>query len=300
MQIELIKISKTPQEYISRTFAREGDQPGWFTPSLLPCEDRRRLRTLARTGLGPQGRLPGDRCASLLYGEGWLSNQETFSIVKQKLLTTPMTWTTDVDFTTATPQDIIPDEFGFSTEGSRNLLFAMDMWSSHFARPLSMQRTLEWRGEGRLVVVQSITAQKSELVEELVGSVGSTSTDLTWRSLSDWDSTELLPPHICQVGEVTFHCGGFCQAEVPLFGLTSMKETLEERPACVDAMVELLEIAGKGFGVAALVLALPIASAAIRLACASSDKDQSESSDSERVPLTRRTEAYQDEDDDNL
>ena len=100
--------------------------------------------------------------------------------------------------------------------------------------------------------------------------------------------------------QVTFHCGGFCQAEVPLFGLTSMKETLEERPACVDAMVELLEIAGKGFGVAALVLALPIALAAIRLACASSDKDQSESSDSERVPLTRRTEAYQDEDDDNL
>ena len=28
---------------------------------------------------------------------------------------------------------------------------AEDMWSSHFARPLSMQRTLEWRGEGRLV-----------------------------------------------------------------------------------------------------------------------------------------------------
>ena len=26
------------------------------------------------------------------------------------------------------------------------------------------------------------------------------------------------------------------------------QETLEERPACVDAMVELLEIAGKGFG----------------------------------------------------
>ena len=26
------------------------------------------------------------------------------------------------------------------------------------------------------------------------------------------------------------------------------QETLEERPACVDAMVELLELAGKGFG----------------------------------------------------
>ena len=30
------------------------------------------------------------------------------------------------------------------------------------------------------------------------------------------------------------------------------QETLEERPACVDAMVELLEMAGKGFGPLAL------------------------------------------------
>eukprot|EP00435_Cladocopium_sp_Y103_P031290 s886_g7.t3 len=237
MLCELIKISKTPQEYISRVFARqvrpferrlghggptgdrlthlnqhrflrlpiaqrlrsdtlqrlsasaqetyqrvlvplqEGDQPGWFTPTLLPCEDRRRLRSLARTGLGPQGRLPGDRCASLLYGEGWLSSQETFNVVKQKLATTSITWTSDVDFTSASPADIIPED----VPAARSLLFAMDMWSSHFARPLSKQLTLQWRGAGRLVVVQSITAQKSELVEELVGSE-----DLSWKSFSDW------------------------------------------------------------------------------------------------------------------
>lgn len=33
--------------------------------------------------------------------------------------------------------------------------------------------------------------------QELVGD-----TDLSWQSLSDWDSSALLPPHVCQVGEV--------------------------------------------------------------------------------------------------
>ncbi|CAL1162077.1 unnamed protein product [Cladocopium goreaui] len=185
----------------------------------------------------------------------------------------------------------------------------MDMWSSHFARPLSKQLTLKWRGAGRLVVVQSITAQKSELVEELVGS----GSDLSWKTFSDWDSSALLPPHVCQVGEVlhdgcrttaklasepellaapesrgiqwsngqyknmskvaprldrakhhpnlacaengsstvefvvTFHCR--LQAKVLIFGLTTMKDH-QTRPGtpCVDAMVELLQIAGKGFG----------------------------------------------------
>lgn len=105
--------------------------------------------------------------------------------------------------------------------------------------------------------------------------------------------------------QVTFHCGGFCQPEVPIFGLTTMKETLEERPACVDAIVELLQIAGKGFGATAVVLAVPMAFMAIRLACVASEEKGS-SSGSEAAPLTRRgtghrghrsARAYPDEDD---
>lgn len=104
----------------------------------------------------------------------------------------------------------------------------------------------------------------------------------------------------------TFHCGGFCQPEVPIFGLSTMKETLEERPACVDAIVELLQIAGKGFGATAVVLAVPMALMAIRLACVASEEVPGSSSGSEAAPLTRRgtghrghrsTRAYPDEDD---
>merc|ERR1712008_605538 len=51
---------------------------GWNTPRIVPCEDRRRLRNYTRTGLGAQGRLPGDGFASFLYGEGWLASQWTY------------------------------------------------------------------------------------------------------------------------------------------------------------------------------------------------------------------------------
>ncbi|CAE7641243.1 rnf217, partial [Symbiodinium sp. CCMP2456] len=150
--------------------------------------------------LGPQGRLPGDRFASLLYGEGWLSNRGTFRTVKEKLCTTPITWTTDVDFSVAGPNEIIPEDFqnpsSWECAGAqRTLVFCMDMWSSHFARPWSRSACLDWRAGGRLVAVQSITATKFELVQELEGEGSS----LSWRSHSDWDSRELLPPHICQV-----------------------------------------------------------------------------------------------------
>ncbi|CAJ1383235.1 unnamed protein product [Effrenium voratum] len=371
MLCELIAISQTPQEFISRVFARpvrgferrlgsggftgerlthlnqhrflrlaaskrwrdstlqrlsasgratyrevlmplqEDEKPGWFTPQLLPCEDRRRFRAKARTGLGPQGRLPGDRFASMLYGEGWLTNQQTFHLVKCKLARTPITWTAGIDFTGAAPEDLIQGEE--RSRGERTLLFAMDMWSSHFARPLPRQSTLRWRNEGRLVAVQSITAEKHELVQELVGS-----DDLRWRSLSEWDSGELLPPHICQVGEVlhegcrlepglgdldahpllaerhcpgsqasfcllsrrvlvpmvTFRCGGLCQSEVPLFGLTTMEETLHQQPACADAVVELLRLAGQSFGATAVALALPMAIASLCLACAAREEEE--------------------------
>merc|ERR1712070_1041595 len=74
----------------------------------------------------------------------------------------------------------------------------MDMFSSGFASPWPFSRTLRWRAkQGRLVVLQSITANKSELVQELVG--GNAAGDcLQWCSFSDWDSTALLPTHVCQ------------------------------------------------------------------------------------------------------
>lgn len=89
---------------------QEGSRPGWFTETLLPCEDRRRLRTLARSGLGPQGRLPGDGAASLLYGEGFLSNYETFEVVQRRLKETAISWSKEIDFTAARVEDVIPEE----------------------------------------------------------------------------------------------------------------------------------------------------------------------------------------------
>ncbi|CAK9043766.1 unnamed protein product, partial [Durusdinium trenchii] len=48
----LSQLSAAAQETYRKVLVplQEGDQPGWFTPELLPCEDRRRLRTLTRTG----------------------------------------------------------------------------------------------------------------------------------------------------------------------------------------------------------------------------------------------------------
>lgn len=257
---ELIKISKSPQDFLSRVFARgvlaferrlegargrrlsllnqkafmalpvspgwrqktlamlspaaqevyvnvlqplqDGDRPGWFTPMIRPCEDRRRLSTCTRTGLGAQGRLPGDGFASFLYGEGWLTSDWTFNVVKEKLSTVPITWTADVDFPQARRAKICPEA---PKSGESTLVFTMDMWSSDFAKHWPRKRTLEWRpSAGRLAVIQSITAAKHELVQELVGDEdeGDGPEGLRWRSLSDWDSAALLPPHICQVGEV--------------------------------------------------------------------------------------------------
>lgn len=91
--------------------------------------------------------------------------------------------------------------------------------------------------------------------------------------------------------QVVYHCGGFCQAEVPLFGLTSMEETLHERPACVDTVVELLMFVGRGFGTVAAVISLPVFFAALRVACAAGrELDDTSSSDEMREPLSGRPE----------
>ncbi|CAK9108239.1 unnamed protein product [Durusdinium trenchii] len=87
--------------------------------------------------------------------------------------------------------------------------------------------------------------------------------------------------------QVTFHCGGFCRAEVPMFGLTTMEETLHERPACVDSVVDLLQMAGRLLGAVAVLLAVPVGLAALRLACVAAVEEEEESG-SETAPLTSR------------
>ncbi|OLQ09041.1 hypothetical protein AK812_SmicGene7390, partial [Symbiodinium microadriaticum] len=89
--------------------------------------------------------------------------------------------------------------------------------------------------------------------------------------------------------KVVYRCGGFCQAEVPLFGLTSMEETLHTRPACVDTVVALLRFVGRGFGTVAAVISLPVFFAALRVACAAGrELDDASSSDEMREPLSGR------------
>ncbi|CAL1126622.1 unnamed protein product [Cladocopium goreaui] len=157
-------------------------QWGWHTPRLQPCEDRKQLTTCTRSGLGSQGRLPEDGVGSYQYGEGWLSSQWTFDQVRGKLLKTPVSWCAGVDFSTAAPEQIAP-------QGKNALLFLQDMFSSEFASswPMATARSLAHRH--RLLLAQSITADKGQLLQELRGD--------SWHSWSDWDSQALLPSELC-------------------------------------------------------------------------------------------------------
>ncbi|CAE7799788.1 rnf217 [Symbiodinium microadriaticum] len=249
MLCELILLSDTPQEFVSRLFARsvaefECDagqltfrnqekfltrpvsaamreetrqalsdeaasvysqilsgyqdgavRDGWNTPRIVPCEDRRRLHHSTRSGLGSQGRLPGDGVASFHYGEGWLASSWLYGEVRRKLRETQPTWSSQVDFPAAGPEDLLPDLAG-ACESPITLLFLMDMFSSEFASAWSPDQALRMaRHAGRLLVAQTITAQKSHLLQELIP--GQTP---PWMSLSDWDSMALLPQEFCRVG----------------------------------------------------------------------------------------------------
>jgi len=134
---------------------------------------------------------------------GVVDSKWTFNVVRDRLRSVPTTWTTGIDFPDAHPANIRrpPQSTNRGIGEARALVFAMDMWSSDFAKPWPRDRTLAWRPHsGRLVAIQSITKDKHELVQELVG--GESDPDgLCWRSLSDWDSTALLPRHVCQVGD---------------------------------------------------------------------------------------------------
>ncbi|CAE7630006.1 rnf217 [Symbiodinium sp. CCMP2456] len=182
MLCELILLSSTPQEFISRLFARsvaefECDagqltfrnqekfllrpvsaamreetrqalsdeaasvylhilsgyqdgavRDGWNTPRIVPCEDRRRLRHSTRCAdalelvddlehlsfpndICPTG-YRGDGIASFHYGEGWLASSWLYAEVRRKLQETQPTWSSQVDFPAAGPEDLLPDLAG--------------------------------------------------------------------------------------------------------------------------------------------------------------------------------------------
>uniref|UniRef100_A0A7S1RZI8 Uncharacterized protein n=1 Tax=Alexandrium catenella TaxID=2925 RepID=A0A7S1RZI8_ALECA len=72
----------------------------------------------------------------------------------------------------------------------------MDMFSSGFAAPWSLERVAAWRrhaGEGGLFMVQTHTLVRAGLVQEFInGSIGG-----SWQSRSAWNSSRLLPEFVC-------------------------------------------------------------------------------------------------------
>mmetsp|Transcript_294 Transcript_294/g.689 ORF Transcript_294/g.689 Transcript_294/m.689 type:complete len:190 (-) Transcript_294:16-585(-) len=68
--------------------------------------------------------------------------------------------------------------------------------------------------------------------------------------------------------QTTFECGGFCNDEVPLFGISTMRETLSTRPACADNVAESVRSLGVILGGVAAVVGVPLAGASLVLFCA--------------------------------
>lgn len=75
------------------------------------------------------------------------------------------------------------------------------------------------------------------------------------------------------ITQVKFDCGGFCSAEVPLFGLATMADTLEEKDPCAPKMAAYVESFGYLFCATAVVLAVPVGVVALILFCASERAD---------------------------
>jgi len=242
MKVELVTMSHTPQEYISRLFARnvtlfedmEGrltntnqeqfvalpvDQqirdstlallskksatayshimvprqdprihkPGWNSNGALrPCNVRHIMTACAPSGLGPQPQHPGDSLIGFQYGEGFLSNQNTFNALKRTLRNAKIHWAQNVDFPHSAPL------FGMPATGSKTLVFVMDMFASNYASTWPLAKQKDWHtlvGKDNFVLMQTICSQRQELVQEFDGS--------SWTSLSNWDSSPLMPSLVC-------------------------------------------------------------------------------------------------------
>lgn len=69
--------------------------------------------------------------------------------------------------------------------------------------------------------------------------------------------------------QLSFHCGGFCDDDVPLFGPTSMAETLQKQTACAKRISNSLSFLGKIVGGVVIAASLPVGISALALFCAS-------------------------------
>lgn len=67
----------------------------------------------------------------------------------------------------------------------------------------------------------------------------------------------------------SFHCGGFCDDDVPLFGPTSMQETLTKQSACSTEISKSLGFLGKILGGVVIIASLPVGVSSLALFCAS-------------------------------
>lgn len=76
--------------------------------------------------------------------------------------------------------------------------------------------------------------------------------------------------------ELTMACGGFCADEAPLFGPTSMRESLPLRPACADGLASSLRSQGQILGSVAGLVAVPLICGAFALFHAGAGDDDGE------------------------
>lgn len=65
--------------------------------------------------------------------------------------------------------------------------------------------------------------------------------------------------------QLSFACGGFCDAAVPLFGPATMAETLVKRDDCATKIADSVESLGHIFGTIAIVVAIPVVCTAMVL-----------------------------------
>eukprot|EP00746_Dinoflagellata_sp_MGD_P029105 gnl/MRDRNA2_/MRDRNA2_168868_c0_seq1.p1 gnl/MRDRNA2_/MRDRNA2_168868_c0~~gnl/MRDRNA2_/MRDRNA2_168868_c0_seq1.p1 ORF type:complete len:409 (+),score=74.35 gnl/MRDRNA2_/MRDRNA2_168868_c0_seq1:137-1363(+) len=261
LKCELINISDTPQDYISRIFARnvssfeqaEGrltkhnqhvflgtpvdEELRTQTKALLtgaakdiyesllqqyqdpdfedesmknapgtmqPCEDRTKLKGCTMSGLGGQHIPMMNKGFSFRYGDGFLSSERTYSIVRRKLQTLPITWIAGVDFPASDAMFGREDAF----HGNRTLLFVMDMFSSGFAADWTPDRIEGWRqavGQDALILMQTITRTRSDLVQKYATNEDG---EGHWVSLSHWESSYLMPEILCEIPGGRVYCDG--------------------------------------------------------------------------------------------
>jgi len=242
MKLELLEIASSPQEYITRIFARDVRkfeqthskltssnqeafmamgineeirrnteelltpdsakvykavivphqapsfaEPSWFSDGRLrPCNVRSIMTACTASGFGPQPQHPGDRLIGFRYGEGFLTNQHTYNILVHKIKTIPISWVQGVDFPASNPM------FGRPASGDKTVVFVMDMFASKFASEWKLPKQQLWFdavGKEAFVLIQTIVEDRNQLVQQFNGSV--------WSSLSDWDSSPLMPALIC-------------------------------------------------------------------------------------------------------